>query len=574
MKIIDSDMKTLKYLLGALAVVLGFTACDKDGYTITTSGAETITLSGSGDAVLDQNNLSSLALTLYWTDNGTLKLSDDAVQAPKNATTNTLQFSASEDFASVVDQIADDGQTSAQFTTEALNTLAGRVGLESGVSSPLYIRIRSVLADNLPAQYSNVYSISVTPYALDMTRAFVLDASKNDTGLTLGSVNGDGIYTGFLGVAAWYNYWLQEANGLIWGNEGVTGTPFIISSDDTSWNFWYPGQTGCYYTVVNTVRQEWSALYIPSLTVSGDIAGEMAYNRKENKWTLTFNAESAGAKTIRIAGTGLQYNSMTGTDDNAAISTAVGFGQGDNSLTFGTEATDIVVNVSATGEVTLTLDLADPLAWTCSISEGGAPEEPTAAQQLYCVGIDDGLNGGNWTFDQSIPLVNEDELTYAGAVNINSLWGYRLYTEKDNWTGYYGMASGDAAAGTLVAETESNIPGPTAGLYVLEASLSAMSYKTTAISSVQITGINDDWSLTSMTATEEAGVYTADIAVTASTPWGYKILLNEDWSTYFGGTADKMVYCSSDNIPFDDSYIGSTVHVTVNLCQGAITITQ
>lgn len=566
-------MKSIKYYMMTLALVLGFTACDNDGDIITTSGAETLTLSGSGDVVLDKDNLSSLALTLHWTDNSKLQLSDDAVQAPKYATTNTLQFSASENFSAVVEQIADDGVTSAQFTTESLNSLVGRLGLESDVASPVYIRVRSVLADNMEAQYSNVYVVNVTPYSIDMTRGFVLDASKNDTGWTLGSPDADGIYRGFLGVSGWYNFWLQEANGLIWGNEGVTGTPFIISSENTSWNFWYPGQSGCYYTIVNTVRQEWSALYIPSLSVSGDIAGEMTYNRKENKWTFTFTAETAGQKTIRIAGTGSQYNSTTGTDDASAISTAVGFGQSGDAITFGTAATDITVNVSAAGEATLVLDLSDPLAWKCSVSEGAAPDEPTAAQQLWCVGIDDGANGGNWVFEQSIPLIDEDNLGYAGAVLINSLWGYRLYTEKDNWSGFYGMASGDAASGSLAAETENNIPGATAGLYVLQASLSAMTYQTTAINSVQITGINDDWSLTAMTPTDETGIYTADIAVTASTPWGYKILLNEDWNTYFGGTAEKLAYCK-DNIPFDDSYIGSTVHITVDLCKGTVTITK
>lgn len=566
-------MKTIKLILAALTLALGFTACDPDGDIITTSGASAVTLSGSGDAVLDANNLQALALTLYWTDNSRLSTSDDAVQAPLHATTNTLQFSASEDFASYVEQATDEGATSAQFTTESLNNIVGRVGLESGVSAPLYIRVCSVLANNVATQYSNVYTINVTPYVLDMTHAYVLDASKSDTGWTLGSAQSDGIYSGFLGASAWYNWWLQEANGITWGNDGVTGTPFVISSESTAWNFWYPGQSGCYYTIVNTVRQEWSALYIPELTVSGDISGQMEYNRKENRWTLTFSTTSAGTKTVRIAGTGSQYNAQTGTDDAAAIATQVAFGGSASQLTFGTEATDITLNVASTGEQTLVLDLNDPLCWTLTVNAGGAPEEPEVLQQLYCVGIDDGANGGNWTFDQTITLTNEDELTYAGAVNVNSLWGYRLYTEKDTWTGFYGQASGDAASGTLAAENETNITAPTAGLYVLEASLSAMTYQTTAIQSVQITGIGDDWSLTEMTASGEPGVYYADIAVSATTPWGFQIVLNNDWSTYFGGSLDKLLY-KGGNIALDDSYVGSTCRFTVDLLKGTVTITK
>lgn len=555
-----------------LVLAAGFAACDNDGDIITTGGADALTLSGSGDVVLSSDDLGALALTLYWNDNSTLALSDEAVQAPKYATKNTVQFSSTSDFATVVEQLADDGETSMQFTAEELNSIVERVGLESGVSSPLYIRISSVLADNMETQYSNVYAVNVTPYTIDMTIGYILDASKNDTGCTLGSAESDGIYSGFLGVAGWYNFWLQEGNGVLWGNDGVTGTPFLISSEDSHWNFWYPSPAGCYYTIVNTVKQEWTALYIPALTVSGDITGEMAYDRKANKWTLTFSADQAGTKTIQIAGTGAQYNVETGTDDAAAVSTPVAFGQDGTALTFGTEATDIAVSVPSTGECTLTLDLSDPFNWTCTAEAGAAPDEPTVATQLWVVGVDDGTSGG-WNFDQYLTLTNEDELTYAGAINVNSLWGYRLYTEKDVWTGYYGCAEGDATAGTLVGETESNIPAPEAGLYVIEASLSGMTYSTTAITSVQITGICDNWALTPMTATETAGVFTADIDVTATTPWGYQIVLNEDWSTYFGGTAEQLLYKGS-NVTLDDSYIGSTCTFTVDLCKGTVTITK
>jgi hypothetical protein len=565
-------MKTIKLLFLSLAITLGFTACDPDGDTLTTTGAETLTLSGSGDVVLDANNLSALALTLNWTDNSTITLNTPSVQAPRYATTNTVQFSASADFANVIEQLADDGATSMQFTVEALNSIAGRIGIESGVSSPVYIRISSVLAANMPTQYSNVYQINITPYTIDMTRGYILNANKEDTGWILGSPESNGIYSGFLGVTGWFNYWLQEGTGILWGNDGVSGTPFLISSEDSHWNFWYPGPEGCYYTIVNTQRQEWSALHVSSLNVSGDVVGEMIYTRKENKWTLTFDASKSGAATIRISGNGEQYNVNTGTDDAAAIATTVAFGGQSDKLTFGTDAQDIAIQIPATGEVTLTLYLSDPMAWTCSVEAGGAATGPSAATELWAVGIDDGISGG-WNFDQWIPLTNEDDLTYAGVCQINSLWGYRLYPEKDNWDGAYGCDWGDAAAGGLVQGTENNIPGADPGLYLLEASLSAMTYQTTAVESVSITGIGDNWDLLPLQATDEAGVYTIDLEVTASTPWGYQIILNGNWDMKFGGTADQLIY-KGDNIALDDSYIGSTWTFTVNLCKGTITISE
>lgn len=562
---------TIKQIFLYLCAVLLCAGCDPDGDLITTDGPAALTLEGSGDAVLDKDHLDALALTLHWTDNSRLTLSDDAVQAPLNATENTVQFAAAEDFATTVDMPADDGATSMQFTVESLNSLVGRLGLEGGVAAPVYIRVRSVLAQNMSEQYSNVYKVNITPYAIDMTVGYILNKDKADTGLTLYSLNADGVYSGFHGVTAWYNFWLQEGNGTVWGNDGKTGTPFLISSEDDAWNFWYPGQDGCYYTIINTQRQEWSALYVKSLTVSGDISGEMEYNKKSNKWTLSFTAASAGTKKVRISGSALQYNKDTGTDDANAIATSVAFGQTDGKITFGSEATDLSVNVPASGATTLVLDLSNPKEWTLSTGDS-EPDTPSAAACLWLVGVDDGATGA-WNFDQSIPLTDEENLTYAGAVNVNSLWGYRLYTEKDSWSGFYGKASGDASEGTLVAEQESNIDAPTAGLYVVEASLSAMTYKTTAVNSVQITGINDDWSLTQMTPTAEPGVYTAQVAVTADTPWGYKIVLNDNWDTFFGGTSGQMLYLGG-NIPLDELYKGGTWTFTVDLCKGTITITD
>lgn len=566
-------MKTIKYLAAAVALLFGLTACDKDGDIITTSGADAITLTGSGDVVLDQNAPNSLALTLNWTDNSRMSLSDDRVQAAKNATTNTLQFSNSADFSTVGETITDKGQTSIQFDATDLNAIATQVGLPTGTASPLYIRMKSELANNVEAKYSNVLVVNVTPYEIDMTYAYILDsANKEATGQSLASPDKDGVYSGFIGATAWMNYWLKEGDGTIWGNDGVTGTPFVISKETTAWNFWYPGLTGCYYTIVNTKSYEWSALYIPSLSVTGDIEGDMTYDRKTNKWSLTFNASSAGTKTIQIAGTGAQYNVATGTSDDAAVATAVAFGQSDGKLTFGTEAGNISVDVTAAGQMTLTLDLNDPLNWTCTI-EAGAEPEVTVYDKLYVVGIDDGLEGGSWKFDQTIPLTNEETLKYAGAVNVNSLWGYGLYPEDGNWSLKYVLSSGEALSGTLAANEGSNIPAPDAGLYLMQVSLEEMTYSLTAINSVQITGLNNDWSLTEMTSTGTAGEYTADIAITASTEWGYQILINGEWSPFFGGTADKLVY-GGGNIPFDDAYIGSTVHITVNLCKGTVTITK
>ncbi|MGN0281891.1 MAG: DUF5114 domain-containing protein [Prevotella sp.] len=561
----------ISHIMMALAVA-SLAACDKDGDIITTGGAEKITLIGNTeDIILSADNKDALALTLNWNDNSKLATSDPNVLAPDNATTNMIQMAADETFATVVEQLADGGAISAQFTVDQLNSIAGRVGLPGDVSSPLYIRIKSTLANNIAPDYSNTLVVNVTPFTIDMTVGYVLTSKLEDSGARLSSPESNGIYKGFLGVSSWYNFYLQEGSGVTWGNDGVTGTPFLISSEDTKWNFWFPGLEGCYYTIVDTQKKEWSALLISSLTVSGDISGDMTFNRKTNQWTLTFNSANTGNATIRLNGNAAQYNVQTSTDDAAAIAHTVSFGQNGDALSFAidSESGDITVNVPQTGETTLTVDLNDPNKWL--IFAGAGTEEPEpVAPLLYMSGIDDGISG-SWTFDNYLRLCNEDELAYAGACNVNSLWGYLLYKEAENWGSNIGLGEGDAASGSLVTGSSTNLPAPEPGLHLIYASLSSMSYYTFAINSVQITGINDNWDLNDMEATETLGTYKATIDVTASTPWGFQIILNSDWGAKFGGGDGVLTYLGG-NIPLDDSYIGKTITVTVDLCKGNYTI--
>ena len=568
-------MKTTRYIIASLLAAATLAACDKDGDIITTGGVLPVELSGSGDVVIDKEHTSGLALTLNWTDNSRLTTNDERVQTPIGTAVNTLQFSKTDGFETPIEILTESGTTSMQFTAETLNSLVGRVGLESDVASPLYIRMRSVLANNVAPMYSNVYQIKVTPYSIDMTLGFVLDAGRNDTGNTLASVNSDGIYSGFLGVSGWYNWWLLEGNGVMWGNIGDDGggKPFVISSNDQHWNFWFPGPAGCYYTVVNTARQEWSALHIPTLTVNGDINGEMTYDRKANRWTLSFKSAQTGTATIRIFGTGSQYNSQTGTDDAAAVSTPVAFGMENGKLTFGTTATDISVNVGVKGDATLSLDLTDPKDWKCEVTEGSdTPSE--VPQILYVLGNDD-----TWNYDQYLTLYDEDNLCYAAAVNFNCSWGYYFSKEYQGWDHINQDPSTSEWKLILDGTDENNIQAPGKGLYVTIASLGWMSYwygMSDPISTVSFAGFNDNWDLTEMTADpEHPGVYRAKVTATADTPWGVQILLNGSWEHMFGTYKDGTLRWSKKEDGAPKGWeVGKTYTFTVDLCKCTYSLTE
>ncbi len=542
------------------AAMLG--ACDNDRDIIYINEPDEIVLAGNdGDIVLRADALDALALTLYWNDNGSLSTSDVRVDAPQNVVRNTIELAADEAFSTKTEISVEAGTYEYQFTTRDLNGYLSKLGFSPEVSSPLYIRIGGRVADNLAPTYSQVLKVNVTPYHIDTTTGLYLNTSMEQVH-ELYSAGDDGVYAGFIGAGAWENWWLREGDGTTWGNDGVSGTPFVISSASTSWNFWYPGVSGCYYTVVNTPKNEWTALLVESLAVGGDIEGEMTYDRKANQWSLHV-AGGSGSAVITISGSGKQYNAATGTDDAAAIATPVAFSGDAAALDF--TAGNITIALPG-GECDLILDLNNPREWTLSTGTVAPPAEGPG-EIIWVVGHNDGITGG-WNFDSWLRLYNEDNACYGGALNIHSLWGYKLYKEENNWEEFWGMVDGGTGLeGKLLANDGENIWAPDPGLYVADVSLSGLTYKLTPVNTVCYTGLNDDWSLTPMTATDVPGVYTATVAKSANTPWGVKAVINENWDIAFGG-GSGMLRLHQDGFDGDNELENGEYTLTVNLCEG------
>lgn len=529
-----------------LIIALAFTSCDKDMKDVYVLAPENLSVGGaSQDIILDQDYLNGLALTLYWDDNGRISTSDKRVQAPYNAYSNYIQMSATEDFSHVVEFTTEEGVFERQFTCGELNNAVSNLDFEGGVKRKLYIRIKSVVGPNISPLFSNILEVNVTPYVIDMTVGFVLNSAGEESGMQLSNSDEIGIYSGFVGAGAWYGWWLKEGNGTRWGNVGADGHTFEISSEPSAWNFWFPGQSGCYYTVVDIPAGEWKALWIPSLTVSGDITGDMTYDRTSNTWSLTFDNATVGTKTITISGIGRQYDKSTGTDDALAIDTPVGFSGNADALSF--TKGEISVGAATTGEHTLKLNLSNPKELKASIESSSAPAPVTIAKHLYMIGVDDGFpDADGWNFNHYLTLGGQDEMEkqYGGLCDINSAWGYKFAVEENNWDDVYTMVSGGTAlAGNLEHNGSNNIEKPSPGIYMVYADLSLLTYKLTAVETVSYAGFNDDWNPQPMSRTSDTGcVYTADIELKSNTPWGFKIIINGSWDSnmVFGSNAGEL----------------------------------
>lgn len=524
----------------SVIMALNLVSCDSDIDPVYVLPTDTISLGGaSGDIVLTPDNPQALAMTIYWSGDGRIALSDTLLQAPINASVETIQLSRDEQFSNVIDLSVDKGVRSRQFLCEELNSLLGRLGYIADEKSPLYIRIRSVLAANIEPSYSSVIKVMVQSYRIHLILGTVLDKDWNETSMKLASPEENGIYQGFMGVTGWTNWWFREANNIVWGNLGEAGKTFHASSADDHWNFWFPDPAGCYFTTLNTQEGWWSGLHIDNLTVAGDISGEMEYNLKTNQWFLPVNLSSASTVTITINGKGHLYNKET-TDMGPAIEQNVAFGGDSENLTFGETGSNISVSLPA-GETMLVLDLTDPLEF--KVGAGEAAPEPEAEPRLYFSGV------VNWNgFDDYISLYDEGSLAYGGAHWIDSEWGYRAYPQP-YWATAYKAADGATplSGGLILAESDGNIPAPEKGLYVMDFMMKEMTYKLTKVETVTFTGLNDDWSEHVMTqSTDNPEVFTAEFVKEKETPWGVKVLINNDWSLFFGGGNGNLMLGHSD----------------------------
>lgn len=566
-------MKLHKYIPALCLATLALASCEKDGDTIYVNGITDTELgSQASDIVLDADRLDALALSVYWNDNGDISLSDPEVAAPSQVVSNTVQFSADDAFTNVIDDNLDNSVYFRQYTCRQLNNIMSRLGLEGGVKSPVYVRVKSTLGANIEPKYSNVLALTVTPYLIDMTVGFYLDEGQNDTGITLSSPDADGIYTGFVGAPAWGHFWLREGNGTIWGNDGVTGTAFVLGNSTTGndiWNCWYPGVGGCYYVTVDTKANEWSALLIPEITVGGDYSGTMTYDRNANQWSISLTAAAAGTASLTLSTTGKLYNAATGTDDANAIDTPMYFGLENGTVGFSATALPAIPVELAAGENTLVLDLNQPGEWT--FAPGEVAPVVDVPERLYLPGITD-----PWNFDTFLKVYDRDRRNY-GAVNyVNSAWGYQIAIEDGNWDDIYTMvAGGTAFDGKLEFQGENNITAPAEGIYLFDVSLSDLCYKLTPVTSVSYTGLNDDWNMYPMEATDSPCVFTAEVSKTANTPWGVKILLNESWDLFFGGngTAGELALYQDGFEGDNDFPAGTTLILTVDLAKGTYTYT-
>lgn len=360
-----NTQKILKNYSWLFIFLLAITACEKEEdkekvYLSTPVAGELI---GTTDKiVLEYDESGTAVLSFVWGNNNTLYLSNSD-KPIEDAVMVYLQASTTEDFSENVISNKESSLSKA-YTGSELNILTKNLNIPPFEATDIYFRLRYTPANNIEGVYSNTVKVNVTGFYTDMTIATLLNKEQTEVVGKIYSPEENGIYTGFVYATSWMNFFWQEGNGKIWGNNSAVGK-FSLTSVSPG-NSWYPEPAGCYYTVMDTQEGEWTALYIPTLTVSGNITGEMTLTNESLKWTMPCTITSAGTITIKIVCSDAQlYDRSTGDMDYNPSSLA--FSQKDNTLEIASEAGDITISAPAAGNYTFELDVTDPTNWTCKL---------------------------------------------------------------------------------------------------------------------------------------------------------------------------------------------------------------
>jgi hypothetical protein len=309
------NIKMKKILLNVLAIssvtLLMLSSCKKNDVLVTSNGGKAGTLTA---------NVTTLPLNKALVNDTTtvIRFSFQAANFGYNAAvTNTLQIDADGDNWAHPTLVGLNSRTYSQgYSTMAFNAILLKLNLPAGVASKVNVRVANAIstASTVPVAYTNVLSLTVTPFNLTTwiwvpgdyegwaNNANTAGAPHMDS---LVSVTGNGIYTGIIdfrgyaGSTGTLQYKLIPVKGSwndSWGtfDKGTTNTTIVYDGANDG-NLWVPTAKPYLITVntntntITAVACDWYSLLgdaIPGSNWSVDT--ELKYiNDGNNVWSVT-----------------------------------------------------------------------------------------------------------------------------------------------------------------------------------------------------------------------------------------------------------------------------------------------
>jgi hypothetical protein len=305
---------TKLFAFGSIALLM-LSACKKNDAIVTSNGGKAGALTASTTTpVLDKTKLADTTKIINF--NFT-----NANYGFSAAVTNTLQIDAAGDnWANPMSVTLGNKINSQGYSTAAFNNLLLKLNLPAGVAAQVNVRIAHVISASVTPVYSNVLSLTATPFNLT-SWVYVPGAYEGSTWPNPGpledslvSVTGNGVYVGIINFSAGNNQFLVVP-AKNWNNKWATtqgpatGTSatYSVTYNGPS-NFYAPVAAGNYLITLNTNTNVLTIEPADYYSVIGDAAlgwnpgndVAMKYiNDGSGNWTVTTTLVSTGSFKVR-----------------------------------------------------------------------------------------------------------------------------------------------------------------------------------------------------------------------------------------------------------------------------------
>ena len=359
--------KILKLSTLALLLIAGV-SCENDDQKMASpsGGPELLTPLDGSSYVLDPAAGTNEVTTLVWNH------ADYSVQTEVNYDVEVAL--AGTDFATTVAG----GSTTNRFVVwshEALNTVALEAGLTPYTAGDLEVRIKSSLGSNAEmVAYSNVITITITPYTTDLPKIAVPGNhqgwSPPTAPLMASSGFGQTNFEGYISLDGEFQFLRPKADGTFdwdgdsadWGDDG-TFSGVLLNTGETNCT----ATAGYYWVKANTATLTYSITPITTWGIIGsatpggwDSSTPMTYNPTTKKWSIVVTLVDGEYKfrsnNIWDAGS-VQYNLGGFQADK------VGDDYAGESMSYG--GANLVVTA---GTYLVELDLSNPRAYTYTLT--------------------------------------------------------------------------------------------------------------------------------------------------------------------------------------------------------------
>ena len=306
-------MKTVltRFLAIGSVPLLLLASCKKNDPIVKTNGGSAGTLSANTSTpVLDKTKLSDTTKVINFTfTKSTYEFSA--------AATNTLQIdAASDNWAHPTSVTLANGVSAQGYSTNDFNSMLLKLNLPAGTPAQIQARIQYSLGGASKPIYSNVLSLTATPFNLTswlwITGQFSGWANQKTPSAedSLVSVTGNGVYTGVINFPAGQNQFLILPVKGDWSHKYATNDPQGSTSAtvtyDASNNLYAPSAGG--QTIVTFNLNTGTITFAPAnfYSLIGDGAVDwstdipMKYlNDGTSTWTATTTLKSSGSIKVR-----------------------------------------------------------------------------------------------------------------------------------------------------------------------------------------------------------------------------------------------------------------------------------